>query len=736
MLQQDTLFANRYQLRSLIGRGGFSEVWLAHDTWTDLDIAIKVYAPGQGLDNDGLREFCQELASVHHLTHHNLLKPDHVDQWENMPYLIMEYCPKGALSKQVGKLSEEQIWRVLHDVATGLAYLHSNDIVHQDIKPDNILIDESGNYRITDFGISTKARTTLRKSMLGASTSGGTMAYMGPERFSAQPAPTKASDIWSLGAMIYELITGDVPFGEIGGGMQKNGAEIPDITKPISPALTHVIHLMLARETWDRPTADTLATWAANPSLIKPTASASSRPTQRQTDTSSSTSSSTTTARPTQRVNTPPSQPKPIVITPQNDSRPVATPKIPPTPQQKKSNFVKKFTWAFVSIIVAFVVITGIGSIFEKKSKIQKQYTALCTDIDKNLNALEWDKYYSNYMEAIDFDLQNLKQLDLEEQSKLYIKELESKFEKKVVDTYKQLADECYGTTDNSIECYGTTDNSIPYADRHKKLDKFIDIACQYAINLPSYVIVRNGRLDGRLVVAVNGVSFCLVRMDSGTFSMGDNSSSGYAHDVTLSQYWIAQTEVTQELWYAVMGTKPSNFAGNTNPVECVSWDDCQRFINNLNRLFDNCIQFDLPTEAQWEYAARGMGNPLAYILELSTLKSTTWYSENSGQKSHPVATKKCNAKGLYDMSGNVQEWCKDFYGQYSKKHEYDPQGPNTGTEKVIRGSSWSDGQWYCTTGAYNVRNHDFPNKRYTNVGFRIVANGINANAGIMFKGR
>lgn len=391
MLQQDTLFANRYQLRSLIGRGGFSEVWLAHDTWTDLDIAIKVYAPGQGLDNDGLREFCQELASVHHLTHHNLLKPDHVDQWENMPYLIMEYCPKGALSKQVGKLSEEQIWRVLHDVATGLAYLHSNDIVHQDIKPDNILIDESGNYRITDFGISTKARTTLRKSMLGASTSGGTMAYMGPERFSAQPAPTKASDIWSLGAMIYELITGDVPFGEIGGGMQKNGAEIPDITKPISPALTHVIHLMLARETWDRPTADTLATWAANPSLIKPTASASSRPTQRQTDTSSSTSSATTTARPTQRVNTPPSQPKPIVITPQSDSRPVATPKIPPTPHQKKSKAWKVLI-TIIILIASAVGGYGFYSYVQTRNRVRAKYSKAVMVCYTKLNEIDTNK--------------------------------------------------------------------------------------------------------------------------------------------------------------------------------------------------------------------------------------------------------------------------------------------------------------------------------------------------------
>ena len=420
MLQQDTLFANRYQLRSLIGRGGFSEVWLAHDTWTDLDIAIKVYAPGQGLDSDGLKEFCQELAGVHHLTHPNLLKPDHVDQWENMPYLIMEYCPKGALNKQVGKLSEEQVWKVLHDVAAGLAYLHSKDIVHQDIKPDNILLDESGNYRITDFGISTKARTTLRKSMLGASTSGGTMAYMGPERFSAQPAPTKASDIWSLGAMIYELITGDVPFGEIGGGMQKNGAEIPDIAKPISPALTHTIHLMLAKETWDRPTAETLATWAANPSLIKPveptksaseatTTAAGGRPTTMfnpadlASNTSSATNSPTTTQRPTQCVVTPPVQPKPQV-------------KTPSAPDKPKKN---KGAWIF--LIVFFVIVGGAVTINvteqnrRERQAILSNHNKYVTLFDNAIKEVNIDN-----LESLDKALDNLESIRTYENNPKY----------------------------------------------------------------------------------------------------------------------------------------------------------------------------------------------------------------------------------------------------------------------------------------------------------------------------
>lgn len=266
-LTEQTVFADRYQFQRLLGRGGFSEVWLAIDKMTSLEIAVKVYAPGQGMDTDGMKDFCKELSQVYNLNHTNLLKPQHVDNWEGMPYLVMTYCPQGSCHRMIGTMTEEQIWKMLHDVASGLAYLHDQGIIHQDIKPDNILVDPLGNYVITDFGISVQSRSTLRKSMNIASGS-GTTAYMGPERFSKDPTPLKASDIWSLGATAYELLTGNVPFGEIGGGMQKSGADLPTIKQNISSELRMVLIKMLSLETWDRPSAEQLAKWAENPQYI------------------------------------------------------------------------------------------------------------------------------------------------------------------------------------------------------------------------------------------------------------------------------------------------------------------------------------------------------------------------------------------------------------------------------------------------------------------------------------
>lgn len=258
MLQPGTLFDSRYELVRKIGKGGFAEVWLAKDTLADLHEALKIYAPGEGLDEDGWKIFKKELAVVHDIHHSHILTPKLLAQYESQPYLVLQYCPNGSLKKYVGQCTEEQAWRILEQVASGLAYLHKNKIVHQDIKPDNILLDANLDCMIADFGISLRAQSTLRKSMRIQNVS-GTMAYMAPERFSDDPYPIPANDIWSLGAMMFELIEGIVPFGEYGGGKQrKAGADIPKMRTEVSDSLKQLVYSLLALNIDDRPTAEQL----------------------------------------------------------------------------------------------------------------------------------------------------------------------------------------------------------------------------------------------------------------------------------------------------------------------------------------------------------------------------------------------------------------------------------------------------------------------------------------------
>ena len=208
----------------------------------------------------------------------------------------------------------------------------------------------------------------------------------------------------------------------------------------------------------------------------------------------------------------------------------------------------------------------------------------------------------------------------------------------------------------------------------------------------------------------VNGVSFNMVYVAGGTFQMGSNVGDydeKPVHSVTLSDYYIGQTEVTQELWQAVMGSNPSDFKGAKNPVNNVSWNDCQEFIIKLNRLTGG--NFRLPTEAEWEYAARGGNKSRGYKYSGSDdLGSVAWNEDNSGKEVHPVGSKSANELGLYDMSGNVWEWCSDRYDycSYPSSPQTNPTGASSGSDRVLRGGSYCDGESLCRS-AY--RSNYFP---------------------------
>lgn len=230
---------------------------------------------------------------------------------------------------------------------------------------------------------------------------------------------------------------------------------------------------------------------------------------------------------------------------------------------------------------------------------------------------------------------------------------------------------------------------------------------------------------EGNETITLNGeVVFKMIKVDGGTFSMGATSEQGSdadsdekpVHSVTLSDYYIGETEVTQELWEAVMGSNPSYFSGDQKPVEYVSWDDCKEFITKLNNLTGK--DFRLPTEAEWEYAARGGNKSKGYKYSGSnTISDVAWYGDNSSETTHNVKTKSPNELGIYDMTGNVREWCEDWYGDYSSGSQTNPTGPSSGSSRVDRGG-WNGSASNCRV---SRRFGNSPGYRYNHYGFRVV---------------
>ena len=237
--------------------------------------------------------------------------------------------------------------------------------------------------------------------------------------------------------------------------------------------------------------------------------------------------------------------------------------------------------------------------------------------------------------------------------------------------------------------------------------------------NICFKVEVNSGRFT------VNGVSFEMVRVDGGTFRMGATSEQEDdfydgdekpVHSVTLSSYYIGKTEVTQALWQAVMGSNPSGFEGADLPVECVSWNECQEFIQKLNSLTGR--NFRLPTEAEWEFACRGGNNSRGYKYSGSNdIDNVAWFDCNSGYQTHPVGTKAPNELGIYDMSGNVWEWCSDWYADYTSYSQTDPTGPQSGSLRVRRGGSWNDSVRHCRS---SFRYYGNPTFRSYYLGLRL----------------
>lgn len=278
------LFDRHYRLLEHVGSGGFADVWKAKDELVDTIVALKIYTR---LDRDGISELAKEYKDMRGIKHPNLLTGNHFDASGNIPYLEMDYCDGGSLYGKMGKLDNEELRQVLRDITSGLAYLHREGIVHQDIKPENILYDTvRKRYLLSDFGISGKSRTRLSRSVNMANmTLSMTEAYAPPEKFSGNLSdnePDTKGDIFSLGMTVYELAVGQLPFTPpmaTGREMLYSQGRLQlDYSRIADPQLRRIVESFTKYRKEERPTAAEVLTMLDKPKLEQENAHAGTRP--------------------------------------------------------------------------------------------------------------------------------------------------------------------------------------------------------------------------------------------------------------------------------------------------------------------------------------------------------------------------------------------------------------------------------------------------------------------------
>ena len=618
------LQGGRYIIEKVIGQGGFGITYLATRTVFNEKVAVKEFfmkdfcnrdsetfnvSVGSAGSRDAVERFRQkflkEAQNIYRLKHKHIIPVIDVFEENGTAYYVMEYIGGGSLADKVnnGALPETVALRYIRQVAGALEFVHGNRMMHLDIKPANILVDDADNVVLIDFGLAKQYDEEGHQT--STTPVGISHGYAPIEQYrrSGVSSFSPAADIYSLGATLFKLVTGKTP---------PEASDIISAGLPQFPA-TLSLHVRNAIKAAMQPACKD------RPQSVAEFLSLLDEGTIVAVDDDTKILDKTT-----------------------GDDETIVEPLPHPSDRERvvvESNGKKNWLPVIIGVVLA-VVATILIVLFAGGG------------------GYDYDSYY-------DYD-----------------------------SCYVDLKTE--PRYDDSEESYH--DNSEPVSP--------VPPVSQYVHRDREFMI--------------NGVRFKMVAVDGGIFSMGATEEQTKAgkdefpvHTVTLSDDYIAETEVTQQLWEAVMGYNPSHFVGSYNPVEKVSYNDCILFVGRLNELLADELpegrRFRLPSEAQWEFAARGGNRSLRYQYSGDyALENIALYKGNSNFKTHAVKSKSPNELGIYDMSGNVYEWCSDWYGNYSSAAQTDPEGPLSGKDRVLRGGCWSYGAEFCRVAFRSNREPDY----------------------------
>lgn len=660
----------QYQIVEQIGKGGMATVYKAYQPSLNRYVALKIL-PLEHANSPGFKErFLREAQTVARLNHPHILPIHDAGVESGYSYFAMKFVTGNSIQEEIrDEIPLDDACHIVSQIADALTHAHEQGVIHRDIKPANILLEKGWVY-LADFGIAKIMETSI--VLTSSEQLIGTPAYMSPEQGQGKDL-TYATDIYSLGIVLYEMVTGKLPFtGETPlGVIYKHINEplpLPRTTKPDLPKNIELIILKaMAKDPSDRyksggEMADALRTAVA------------SMPNYQSNE-------GTTILYPGRPGQTPQGQ-DPGVQEP--------TSIMESTPEIFKKSPVKAVLCALLCVALTLVAYLTL----KKEIPVPPQTGSLRIS-STPAGAMV-------FMNGNNKGTAPLSISGLQPGKALLRLELEG-YEDSVQDFEIKSGQDVHASITLVKKSASVSLASSTYANSQSEVHSPGDTWKEPVTGM-DFVWVPGG----------------CYQMGCGSWTSDCLDDEKPVHEVCVDAFWMGKFEVTQQQWEQVMGNNPSQFKKTpTNPVDTVSWDDAKEFIKRISERIEVKYELRLPTEAEWEYACRSGGREEKYSGG-NDLNRVAWYHGNSGNEPHEVGIKAANGLGIFDMSGNLWEWCEDIHNTeaYGKHDRNNPTNIRGSSARVIRGGGWDDEPKEVRCG---TRDDDGPISRSNSIGFRVV---------------